>query len=189
MKQYRLRPGADRYGFGIGILLVDCVTPFIPGDVGNATTYSYPVLYETVRGVTLERLINQGDQTLVDSIIEAAKKMERIGVRAISSDCGYMVRYQKKVAAAVNIPVILSSLVQLPLLEQTTGPDKKIGIICANKQRLTPELLEIAGLRDPSRAVIYGLEDKPNFRAPCSMRSIRLSPKKLVLRSSRRRKP
>ncbi len=179
MTQYRVRPGADRYGFSIGILLVDCATPFIPGDVGNATTYSYPVLYETVNGVTLERLINQGDETLVDSIIEAAKKMERMGVRAITSDCGYMVRYQQKVAAAVGIPVILSSLVQLPLLERTIGPERKIGIICANRRRLTPELLQVAGLSNPDKAVIYGLEDKPNFRAPMLDEIDPLEPEKI----------
>lgn len=179
MKQYRVRPGADRYGFSIGILLVDCSTPFIPGDVGNATTYSFPVLYETVKGVTLERLINQGDETLVDSIIEAAKRMERMGVRAITSDCGYMVRYQQKVAAAVGIPVILSSLVQLPLLERTIGSERKIGIICANKQRLTPKLLQTAGLSSPDKAVIYGLEDQPNFRAPMLDEIDPLEPEKI----------
>lgn len=181
MTQYHVRPGADRYGFAIGILLVDCFTPFIPGDVGNASTFPYPVLYETVPGVTLERLINQGDESLVDSIIEAARKMERLGVRAITSDCGYMVRYQEKVASAVDVPVILSSLVQLPLMERTIGPIKKIGIICANKSRLTPQLLQIAGLSNPDRAVIYGLEEKPNFRAPILDETGTLEPEKIGL--------
>lgn len=179
MTQYRVRPGADRYGFAIGILLVDCKTPFIPGDVGNASTYSYPVLYETVRGVTLDRLINQGDESLVDSIIETARRLQDMGVRAISSDCGYMVRYQEKVAAALDIPVILSSLVQLPLLERSAGPGKKVGIICANKQRLTPQLLALSGLSSPDRAVIYGLEDKPNFRAPILDEIDPLEPEKI----------
>lgn len=179
MPVYQVRPGADRYGFAIGILLVDCSTPFIPGDVGNASTYRYPVLYETVPGVTLERLINQGDESLVDSIIAVAQKMERLGVRAITSDCGYMVRYQEKVASAVNIPVILSSLVQLPLLERTIGATRKVGIVCANKARLTPELLRIAGLSSPERAVIYGLEDKPNFRGPMLDETGTLEPEKI----------
>lgn len=179
MKQYHVRPGADRYGFAIGILLVDCATPFIPGDVGNASTYPYPVLYETVPGVTLERLINQGDENLVDSIIAAAQKMERLGVRAITSDCGYMVRYQEKVASAVKIPVILSSLLQLPLLERTIGANRKIGIVCANRQRLTPELLQIAGLSSPDKAVICGLEEQPNFRGPILDETGLLEPEKI----------
>jgi aspartate/glutamate racemase len=177
--QYKVRTNADSYGFAIGILLIDCSTPFIPGDVGNASTYNYPVLYKTVAGVTLERLINQGDESLIDNIIEAAKYLENMGVKAITSDCGYMVRYQKKVADAVNIPVILSSLVQLPMLELSMGNQQKIGIICANKQRLTHNLLGIAGLRDTDNVVVYGLEDQPNFRDPILDETGTLEPHKI----------
>ncbi|MEH6444710.1 MAG: aspartate/glutamate racemase family protein [Oceanospirillaceae bacterium] len=177
--QYHVRPQADSYGFGIGILLIDCSTPFIPGDVGNASTYNYPVLYKTVPDVTLERLIEQGDESLIDNVIEVAKYMESMGVKAITSDCGYMVRYQKKVADAVNIPVILSSLVQLPMLERTIGARQKIGIICANKQRLSHELLAIAGLQNPDCAVIYGLQDQPYFRAPILDETGTLEPEKI----------
>ncbi|WP_314410247.1 aspartate/glutamate racemase family protein [Pseudomonas kuykendallii] len=164
--KYQVRPGVESYGHAIGILLIDCSTPFVPGDVGNASTYDYPVLYRTVPDVTLERLIEQGDESLVQNVIDTALELQRMGVRAITSDCGYMVRYQHKVAAALDTPVILSSLLQLPMIERTLGPQRKVGIICANARRLTPELLAIAGLSDPSRAVIRGLEDQPQFRGP-----------------------
>ncbi len=178
-QKYHVRPGADCYGFAIGILLIDCSTPFIPGDVGNASTYNYPVLYKTVPDVTLERLIEQGDESLIDNVIEVAKEMEAMGVRAITSDCGYMVRYQQKVADAVNIPVILSSLVQLPMLERSIGSHQKIGIICANQKRLSPQLLETAGLQNPDSVVIYGLEDQPNFRGPILDETGTLEPEKI----------
>jgi len=164
--KYTVRAGVESYGHAIGILLVDCSTPFIPGDVGNASTYKYPVLYRTVPDATLDRLINLGDESLVRNVIDTALELQRMGVRAITSDCGYMVRYQRQVAGALDIPVVLSSLVQLPMIEQTLGAHQKIGIICANARRLTPELLDIAGLRDPSKVVIRGLEECPNFRGP-----------------------
>ncbi len=164
--RYKIRPGVESYGHAIGILLVDCSTPFIPGDVGNASTYRYPVLYRTVPDVTLGRLIERGDESLIQNVIDSALELQKVGVRAITSDCGYMVRYQRKVAAALDTPVILSSLLQLPMIEQTLGAHRKVGIICANAARLTPELLEIAGLRDMSKVVIRGLENCPNFRGP-----------------------
>jgi len=166
MPIYKVRPHAESYGHDIGILLIDCRTPFIPGDVGNATSYPYPVLYRTVPDVTLDRLINQGDLSLTENVLATARSLELAGVRAITSDCGYMLHFQKQVAAAVSIPVMLSPLLQLPFVESLLGPDAAIGIICANRRRLTPELLAIA-LPDPRLPVhVAGLEDCPNFRGP-----------------------
>jgi hypothetical protein len=57
MPKYRARK-ADTYGHAVGILLLDYRAPFIPGDVGNATSYSYPVLFKTVKGLTLDRVLS-----------------------------------------------------------------------------------------------------------------------------------
>ena len=157
---------AESYGHALGIILVDVRTPFIPGDVGNASTYAYPVVYKTAPNVSLERLIDQGDKSMTEGIIATAKDLERLGVRAITSDCGYMLHFQKEVAAAVSVPVLLSSLLQLPMLENSLGEGQKIGVICANKGRLLPNLLALSGVRDQSRIVIYGLESCPAFRSP-----------------------
>lgn len=166
MAVYTVRRGSESYGHAIGIILIDCSTPFIPGDVGNASTYPFPVVYRTVPNVTLTRLIDQADKSLTDNVIATARELERMGVRAIASDCGYMIHFQREVARAVSVPVIMSSLIQLPMLERSIGPDRRIGIICANKPRLTPDMLALAGLADPDRAVIRGMQDSAAFRAP-----------------------
>lgn len=166
MPIYKVRPNAESYGHDIGILLIDCRTPFIPGDVGNASSYAFPVLYRTVPDVTLERLIEQGDLTLTDKVVAVARELEAAGVRAITSDCGYMMHFQEQVAAAVSIPVMLSSLLQLPFIASLLGRDQAIGIICANKRRLTKDLLDVAipGARLPIH--VAGLENCPSFRGP-----------------------
>lgn len=166
MALYEVRKNAESYGHAVGIILVDVRTPFIPGDVGNASTYPFPVVYRTVPDVTLERLIDKGDKSLTGNVIQTAKELEDMGVRAIASDCGYMIHFQAEVAAAVSVPVIMSSLIQLPMLERSIGPDRKIGVICANKPRLTNDMLALAGLRDPNRVVIRGMQDAPAFRSP-----------------------
>ena len=56
MPKYRVR-NADSYGHAVGILLLDYRGPFIPGDVGNATTYRYPVLFKVVKGLTFDRVL------------------------------------------------------------------------------------------------------------------------------------
>lgn len=166
MTRYQVRPQAESYGHDVGILLVDCRTPFIPGDVGNASTYPYPVLYRTMPGVTLDRLINQGDVGMTDMVVAAARDMEAAGVRAITSDCGYMLYFQEAVATAVQIPVMLSSLLQLPFMASLLGPDQAIGILCANRQRLTDGLLAPLLRQVSCKVHIAGLQDCPAFRGP-----------------------
>lgn len=166
MTVYRVRPQAESYGHDIGILMLDCRTPFIPGDVGNASTYHYPVLYRTMPDVSLDRLINRADLSMTQTVVDAAQALEAAGVCAITSDCGYMLHFQDVVAAAVRIPVMLSSLLQLPFIASMLGPEQAVGIICANRARLTDAML--ARLRNSVSCKVHvaGLEAAPNFRGP-----------------------
>lgn len=166
MTIFTVRHNAESYGHDVGILMLDCRTPFIPGDVGNASTYKYPVLYRTVPGLTLQRVIDEGDMDFSDQVIEHARALQDHGVKAITSDCGYMIWFQERVSQAVSVPVMLSSLLQLPFIAAILNPAQSIGVICANRERLPDELLAMA-YPDPRRRVhVLGLEGKPNFRAP-----------------------
>ena len=51
---YAARRGQVAYGYSIGIVCLEYFLPFIPGDVGNASTYDFPVLYREVKGATFE---------------------------------------------------------------------------------------------------------------------------------------
>ena len=166
MAVYKVRSKAESYRHDVGILLIDCRTPFIPGDVGNASSYGYPVLYRTVPDVTLERLIEKGDLSLTEKVIEEARMLEAFGVTAITSDCGYMMHFQEQVAAAVKIPVMLSSLLQLPFIASMLGPEQAVGIVCANRKRLTGKLLAKAYPAARIPVHVAGLETCPNFRGP-----------------------
>jgi len=90
MPKYRVRD-ADTYGHAVGILLLDYRGPFIPGDVGNATTYGFPVMFKLVKGLTLDRVL-AGDPDCETAIVEAAKQLESQGVRGISSHCGFLIQ-------------------------------------------------------------------------------------------------
>lgn len=163
MAIYSVRPRAQSYGHEIGILLISCENPFPPGDVGNAWSYDYPVLYETVYDVTIDSLINKGDRSMVAEVIAAAKKLQDYGVKAITSDCGYMLYFQEEIAAALDVPVMLSSLLQLPFIASTLRASASIGVICANKARLLPSLVDIAYPARTRELHVNGLEDAPAF--------------------------
>jgi len=70
------------------------------------------------------------------------------------------------VAKAVNVPVFLSAMTQLPMVGATLGWSHPVGIITANSKRMTSELLTIAAAGSDVRFVVAGLEDKPAFCAP-----------------------
>lgn len=95
-------------GHTIGVIAVDLKYPKLPGNVVNATTFDFPVLYKKVE-FDIE-LLFEGAPELEMVVVEAAKELEAEGVRAIVGACGYFAHFQKQVADAVSVPVFLSSL-------------------------------------------------------------------------------
>lgn len=161
---YQARPGQVSYGEAIGILLLDSSAPYIPGDVANATTYNFPVRFKKVAGLTVERIFNH-DLSLLDGVIAAAYDLKNNGVRAVTGDCGFMAIYQQSLAEELELPVFMSSLLQMPFINQLFGGKSKIGILTANTAALSSEVLKACGADLPQRTVIRGLENQPCFRS------------------------
>ena len=159
----KTRKGQVSSGEAIGILLLDTSVPFIPGDVANATTYTFPVRFQKVRGFTVARALAK-DPAVYDELLLSAKSLERQGVRAITGDCGYMGIHQQPLARALDIPVFLSSLIQLPFIDTIVGSGAKVGVITADSECLNKDLLTAVGVSDTSNLVITGLQNQPNFR-------------------------
>lgn len=135
--------GAYLGGHALGVIAVDLVYPKLPGNVVNATTFDYPVLYKKV-SFEIEQLFD-GDPALEEMIVGAAKELEKDGVRAIIGACGYFAHFQKQVAAAVNVPAFMSSLCQLPLIKAALKPGQKILVLCASGDSVNKELFAKVG--------------------------------------------
>ncbi|GHD20813.1 aspartate/glutamate racemase family protein [Tianweitania populi] len=157
-----LRKTQSWYGESIGILILDAAYPCVPGNVGNATTYDFPVRFQEVRGASIDRLLNQRDPALREVFIEAALELQDRGVKAITGACGFMAYFQEEVAAAVEIPVFLSSLIQIPFMHAVTGGT--VGIITANASRLTPRHFEASNVPAHIPLAIAGMEGQTEFR-------------------------
>lgn len=162
MTMYRVtRREQAWYGESIGILILDAAYPCVPGNVGNASTFSFPVRYEKVVGASIDRLLNQQDPELVEPFVDAARNLQSAGVKAIAGACGFMALFQQEVAASVDIPVFLSSLLQVPFIYQITG--KPVGIITAHSARVTPKHFTSVGIADNLPIAIAGMEDQQEF--------------------------
>lgn len=152
-------------GVKIGILQSNSHIAMAPGDVGNARTFAFPVVYRVVEELTGERLIVHADATLAEPIIREARALEALGVSAITGDCGHMIQFQREVAAAVNLPVFLSSWLQLPFISRMLPPHQTIGVLMANSRYLRKPFLKNAGIDDSIRMVVAGMENYPAFRS------------------------
>lgn len=157
-------PNQQVAGYSVGIVYIENVNyPMMPGNVVNACTYKFPVRMKAVPNLVNTRLFNN-DPTIVDDIIGAARHMVAAeGVRAICSACGFFGNYQKQVAEALDVPVAMSSLVQVPLILNLLKPSQKLGILTANSDSMTDSLLESCGVTNTSRIVVQGTADTPNF--------------------------
>ena len=155
------RGGKALYGAPLGILMLEARFPRIPGDMGNGTTWPFPVLYRVVKGASPERVVLQGAKGLLPDFIAAAKELVDLGAEGLTTNCGFLSIFQKEIAAAVGVPVATSSLMQVPWVQATLPPGKRVGLVTVSGSTLTPAHLEGAGV--PLDAPMVGTEGGQEF--------------------------
>jgi Asp/Glu/hydantoin racemase len=155
------RGGKAVYGAPLGILMLEARFPRIPGDMGNATTWSFPVLYRVVRGASPEKVVLQGARGLLPDFIEGAQDLVRLGAEAITTNCGFLSLFQNELARAVNVPVATSALMQVRWVQAMLPPGKQVGVITVSASTLTRAHLESAGV--PLDTPVAGTENGREF--------------------------
>ncbi|MDR3532750.1 MAG: aspartate/glutamate racemase family protein [Rhodopila sp.] len=153
--------GKAIYGAPLGILMLEARFPRIPGDMGNAGTWPFPVLYHVVKGASPERVVLQGAAGLLPSFLEAAAELVSFGAEAITTNCGFLSLFQRELAAHVQVPVATSSLIQVPWVQAVLPPGKRVGVITVSAGSLTPRHLEAAGV--PLDTPVVGTEHGQEF--------------------------
>src|SRR5512134_2648897 len=159
----RVQGGQNIYGFSVGILMLDTRFPRIPGDMGNAATFDFPVRYHRVSGASPDRVVRQGQRELLPAFVEGARLLEREGVRAVTTNCGFLAKFQPEMAAAVSIPVFTSSLMLVPLVHRMLPPGRAVGILTVNASSLHAEHMAGAGIQPATPVVVAGLETETEF--------------------------
>ena len=168
----KARGGKSIYGASVGILMLDARFPRIPGDMGNALTWDFPVHYRIVRGASPDKVVRKGASGLLDDFLAAARELVADGVDGITTNCGFLSLFQQELAAVVGVPVATSSLMQVRSVNSLLPPDRRSGILTISASTLTPMHLKAAnvpadtpigtteGGREFSRVI---LEDEPEM--------------------------
>jgi len=155
------RGGRAIYGAPLGILMLQARFPRIPGDMGNAQTWPFPVLYKVVRGASPERVVVGGAAGLLPDFIAAGQELVELGAEAITTNCGFLSIFQHELARALGVPVATSSMMQLPWVQATLPPGQCVGIVTVNRAGMTPAHLTGAGV--PADTPIEGCENGREF--------------------------
>ena len=146
-----LKGGTRYYDTPVGVLCLDSLFPKPRGHLRNPLTFGFPVVTRVITGVDVPRLLFNPTPELLEPFVQAARELEADGVRAVTGSCGFMARFQGQIARELKVPVLLSSLVQLPLLRLLHGENAVIGVLTAS-----------AAARDAVR--MQGMDEQPEFR-------------------------
>ncbi len=138
------RGGKAVYGAPLGILMLDARFPRIAGDMGNAETWPFPVLYR-----------------LLPAFLDAAADLVALGAEALTTNCGFLSLFQAEIAARTGVPVMTSSLMQVPLVQATLPPGRRVGLVTVCAGSLTPAHLAAAGV--PLDIPVAGTEGGREF--------------------------
>lgn len=138
--------GKAIYGASVGILMLEARFPRIPGDMGNALSWDFPVHYKIVRGASPDRVVRKGAEGLLPDFIAAAQELVADGVDGITTNCGFLSVFQRDISAAVGVPVATSSLMQVGMVNSLLPAGKRAGILTISGSTLTPQHLAAAGV-------------------------------------------
>ena len=150
------------YDTPVGVLCLDTQFAKPVGQLRNPLTFPFPVVCRVLPGIGAAEIF-AGSAKLGETMVETARQLEKDGVQAIAGSCGFMALYQKQVAAAVRVPVLMSSLMQLPLIKALHGEGCRLGVLTAQSRALTREHFRQAGVSDAlyDSLLIRGMENSP----------------------------
>ena len=131
----------------LGVLMLDTKFPRPEGDIGHPSAFNVPTRRCVLTGAWPEKIVQSGaglrKGRVVVPILQLLRRLEQDGAKAITTSCGFLVLLQKEMQAQVKIPVITSSLLQLPAL---LALHPKVGVLTISSSKLGIEHLRAAGV-------------------------------------------
>lgn len=131
----------------------------LPGHSLNPNTYNFPLQYKRVPGANFDSIVLNPSAKVLKTMVETAQKLERNGIKALTTSCGFNAVFHSKLSNSVSIPVFASSLIQVPLVYRMLKDNQTVAIITARKSSLTNEHLTGVGVNETIPVVIEGIKE------------------------------
>lgn len=150
---------AGKPGSPLGILMLNTRFPRVPGDIGNPETFPYPVRYRVIEMATVDHVVSAKGPSgaVMDAFIQAAHDLVDEGVAGLTTSCGFMAIAQKELAGRCSVPVLASSLGQIPLVQSTLPAAKRVGVLTIDRRELTEA--HFVGVGAPTDLPVEGVEN------------------------------
>ena len=119
-----------------------------------------------VTGASPDHVVRREAEGLLPVFIDAARDLVASGVDGITTNCGFLSLFQAELAAAVEVPVATSALMQVSIVNALLPPGKRCGILTISGSTLSDRHLEAAnvppdtpigsteGMREFTRAIL-----------------------------------
>ena len=146
--------------------MLDTRFPRPVGDAGNPASWPVATLLERVDGAWPRSVVQSAAglraSGLLDACVLAVRELERQGACAITTSCGFLVLLQQQLQEAVGIPVVSSSLLQLPELLRAEG---RAGVLTISAASLDSAYLIAAGVAPEQlgQVVVRGVDAHGEF--------------------------
>jgi glutamate racemase len=131
----------------LGIIMLDTQFPRPKGDVGHPETFGVSTHKDIFKGVFPARVVTSAaslrQARTVPGFQAMVRNLQARGVQAITTSCGFLVLLQKELQAVAKIPVVTSSLLQLPAL---LAREQQVGVLTISAGSLSAEHLRAAGV-------------------------------------------
>jgi hypothetical protein len=156
---------ASEPGF-LGIVMLDTRFPRPLGDIGHPATFDPPtrrvVLERAWPSTVVQSAASLREAHLEEGFVAVVKLLAREGAKAITTSCGFLVLLQAELQAAVSVPVVTSSLLQLPELLRAHG---RVGVLTISAEALGAEHLLAAGVQAErlGDVVVQGVDAEGEF--------------------------
>jgi len=148
--------------------MLDTRFPRPLGDIGHPDSFGVAVRHAVVRGAWPGEVVTGAaalrSSGLLEAFTQEARDLERQGAVAITTSCGFLVLLQRQLQDAVSVPVVTSSLLQLPEL---LAREPQVGVLTISAQHLGAEHLVAAGVV-PERlgdVIVQGVDPAGEFAA------------------------
>jgi len=138
--------------------MLDTRFPRIEGDIGNAASFGFPVIFRKMEGIgSADAVTTHPDRPRVLAALRAnAAALAAEGAVGLGTSCGFLALYQDDLAAVSPVPVATSALLLIKGLK-----DKKVGVITASAKNLTAAHFEAVGA--PADTPFVGLPEDSSF--------------------------